>query len=123
MSRNGPSILFVEDEVLIRLGAIDIVRSAGFEALEAANADIAISILGSHTRVGVVITDVDMPGSMDGIGLARYIHTHWPDIKLIVVSGKQVLPEIHLPPGTMFLGKPYLHGEIAGAVAQMLGWA
>lgn len=83
---------------------------------------MAIDIFRSRSDIDLVITDIDMPGSMDGIGLAHYLRRHWPVLKLIVVSGKQVTTPTLLPPGTVFFGKPYRHEQIAQAISQMFRW-
>ena len=114
------SVLVVEDEALIRIAAVDLVESLGLEAVEAANADEAIIILDRRRDIRLVLTDVDMPGSMDGLRLAHYIAHRWPPIRLIVVSGKAVVAESQLPKGTGFLSKPYAEHEVTNAIKSML---
>lgn len=92
-------VLVVEDSAIIRMGAIDLVLSAGYEALEACDADEAIRILESRDDVDLVFTDVQMPGTMDGIKLSHYIRERWPPVKLIVASGATILEESSLPMG------------------------
>jgi len=113
-------VLVVEDEPLIRLAAVDIVLSAGFEALEAGNADEAIHILEHRPDIRLVFTDIEMPGTMDGLKLAHYVKGRWPPIKIIVASGKGILAESELPDGSRFFGKPYHHPMIAAAIASMI---
>lgn len=104
---NGKAvILVVEDSALIRLSAVDLVRSAGYEALEARDADEAIRILESRADINLVFTDVQMPGTMDGIKLAHYIRDRWPPVKLIVASGNAIIKESNLPAGSRFFAKP-----------------
>src|ERR1700733_14818993 len=79
---HGPVVLAVEDEPLILMLAIDMIRDAGFEALRASNADEAISILESRDDIRIVFTDINMPGSMDGIKLAHAVRGRWPRLKL-----------------------------------------
>lgn len=98
-------VLVVEDEPIIRDFAMEIVIDAGFLALGAATADEALALLRRESRVCIVLTDVDMPGSMNGLGLARSIHDLWPSIRLIVTSGRR-LPEAQMPRDP-FLPKPY----------------
>ncbi len=118
---NGKAvILVVEDIVLIRMGAVDLVQSAGYEALEASNADEAIRILESRADIDLVFTDVEMPGMMDGIKLSHYIRNRWPPVKLIVASGRAILKESSLPEGSRFFSKPYSDHAIADAIAGML---
>ena len=84
-----PVVLVVEDENLIRLSALDMVEEAGFEAIAASDADEAIRILESRNDIRAVFTDVHMPGSMDGLRLARVVRNRWPPVALIVTSGRR----------------------------------
>jgi CheY-like chemotaxis protein len=118
-----PVILVVEDDPIIRMGALRLVADAGFEALEAENGDEAIRILEARSDVHLVFTDVGMPGTMDGIKLAHYIRQRWPLVKLIVASGKAILDESHLPAGARFFPKPYSDSTIVGAMMGMLSHA
>ncbi|MEO7223462.1 MAG: response regulator, partial [Devosia sp.] len=86
-------VLVVEDHALIRQAALDIVEEAGFEALEAQGADEAIKMLESRADIRLVFTDVEMPGTMDGVKLVHYIRERWPPVQLIVASGKLILKE------------------------------
>ena len=105
-------VLVVDDEPLIRMNAVDLVEQAGFVALEAANADEAIQILMGRTDIYAVFTDVQMPGSLDGIRLLKVIRDRWPPVALLVTSG-QVRPQVaDLPENTHFLPKPYMMGEL-----------
>jgi CheY-like chemotaxis protein len=78
-----PVVLIVEDELLIRMDAIEMIECAGFDTLEAANADEAIAILSARPDIHVVFTDIQMPGSMDGVKLAHFVRDRWPPIKII----------------------------------------
>jgi CheY-like chemotaxis protein len=113
-------VLVVEDSAIIRMCAVDLVMSAGYEALEASDADQAILILESRADIDLVFTDVQMPGTMDGIKLAHHIRNRWPPVKLIVASGKAIIAESSLPEGSRFFAKPYEEHVIAGAMARML---
>ncbi len=118
---NGKAlVLVVEDSTIIRMGAVDLVRAAGYDVLEAADADEAICILKSRIDIDLVFTDIQMPGTMDGIRLAQYIRARWPPVKLIVASGRTILEESSLPEGSRFFPKPYSDHAIAGAMAHML---
>ncbi len=105
--RKVPIILIVDDEPLIRQSAVQMIEDAGFEIIEAANADEAIRILESCSDIRVVFTDIHMPGSMDGLKLAHAIRNRWPPIKIIVTSGREFLTERDLPEGGRFFAKPY----------------
>lgn len=111
-------VLVVDDEPLIRLGLVSLIEEWGFEALEAGSAVEAIQEL-EKWDVQFVITDVDMPGSMDGIALAQYAADKWPPIRLIVVSGKVSLERGQLPNGARFIPKPYSDDVLLGAVREM----
>jgi DNA-binding NtrC family response regulator len=113
-------VLVVDDELLIRLHAAEMVAAAGFEAVEAANADEAIAILEVRQDICVVFTDIDMPGSMDGLKLAAAVAKRWPPIKLIVTSGKLRVSPDQLPPGGRFFPKPYLERDIARTIREMI---
>ena len=107
-----PAVLIVEDEPLVRLCAVEAVEGAGFEVIEAANADDAIRILESRTDIRVVFTDMHMPGLMDGLKLAHAVRNRWPPIKIIVTSGRERIAERELPTGGRFFAKPYDPAEI-----------
>ena len=119
--KNGRAVvLVVEDSALIRMGAVDIVQTAGYEALEAKDADEAIRILESRDDIDLVFTDVQMPGTMDGIKLSHYIRDRWPPVKLIVASGMAILEESGLPTGSRYFSKPYADHAITDAMAHLL---
>jgi CheY-like chemotaxis protein len=113
-------VLVVEDESFIRMSALDMVADAGFEAIAASNADEAIRILESRNDIRAVFTDVHMPGTMDGLRLARVIRNRWPPVALIVTSGQTKVPETDLPTGGRFLQKPYQSAQIAAALRQLV---
>lgn len=114
------AVLVVEDDAIIRLGAVGIVEDAGLMAVEAVNADQAISILEARTDIGLVFTDIDMPGSMDGVKLAHYVRHRWPPIHIVVASGKAIVEESELPPGSRFFSKPYSDRLIAHTLRRMI---
>jgi CheY-like chemotaxis protein len=117
---NQSVILVVEDDPIIRMGALELVVEAGFEAIEAGNADEAIRILETRSDIHLVFTDVGMPGTMDGIKLAHYIRRRWPLVRLIVASGKAIVEQSHLPAGARFFPKPYSETTIVGAMIALL---
>jgi CheY-like chemotaxis protein len=116
-----PVVLIVEDEFLLRMNAVDMIAAAGFEAIEAANADEAIEILENRRDITVVFTDVQMPGSMDGLKLARAVRGRWPPIKIVATSGHVDVAETDLPDGGRFLPKPYSPHQIAGLLRELTG--
>jgi CheY-like chemotaxis protein len=115
------AVLVVEDEALIRLSAVAIVEGADYEAIEARDGDEAIRILELRADIRLVFTDVDMPGTMDGLRLAKYIRERWPPILLIVASGKAIIEEGDLPSGALFFSKPYQEHAIADSIRNLLG--
>jgi two-component system, response regulator PdtaR len=106
-SAGRPIVLIVEDEPLLRINGAEIVAEAGFEVVEAGNADEAIAILEARADIHIVFTDVQMPGSMDGLKLAWFVRERWPPIKLVVTSGRAPISQADLPTGGLFIGKPY----------------
>lgn len=120
MKNDRAVVLVVEDDPLIRMGAVDLVTAAGYEALEARDADAAIAIMEVRTDIDLVFTDVQMPGTMDGIKLAHYIRERWPPVRIMVASGAAILAESDLPIGSLFFSKPYNDTAITDTMARML---
>ena len=100
-------VLVVEDEPLQRMMAIDLVEDAGFEAIGAADAEEAVRILEARSDIRIVFTDIDMPGSIDGMMLAAAIRDRWPPIEIIITSGHIREEEVVLPVRGVFFPKPY----------------
>jgi CheY-like chemotaxis protein len=119
MTTANPAILVVEDELLLRLMAVDIVETAGFEALSAATADEALAILEARADIRLVFTDIQMPGSMDGLRLAHAVRDRWPPVELIVTSGRTQIPANDLPDGGRFFAKPYDVEALSRAFQEM----
>jgi CheY-like chemotaxis protein len=115
----GIYVLVVEDELLSRLHAVSLVEEAGYSAIEASNADEAIAILEARKDIRVVFTDIDMPGSMDGLKLARAIRDRWPPIELILTSGHFAVRERDLPERGRFFAKPYRDEEVISTLRQL----
>lgn len=109
-------VLVVDDELIVRMGAVDALTESGHEVVEADSADAAIAILESRADIEVVFSDVRMPGSMDGVRLLQIIRRRWPPIRLILTSGTPVPNIEDLPDGTRFLPKPYDHDELGEVV-------
>src|SRR5436305_15145957 len=106
MALAAPAVLVVEDEMMLRMRAVDIVEDAGFTPLEAVNADDALAILESRSDIELLFTDIQMPGSMNGLKLAHAVHERWPAIKIILVSGQVTPNEGDRPAESQFFGKP-----------------
>jgi CheY-like chemotaxis protein len=116
-----PVVLVVEDEFLIRISAVEIIEDAGFEVLQAADADEALEILQVRTDIRVIFTDIHMPGSMDGLRLAHAVRGRWPPIKIIATSGRVNVRIDDLPDGGRFVPKPYHPEEIARTLRELVG--
>jgi CheY-like chemotaxis protein len=114
-----PVVLVVEDDFLLRMDAADMIKTAGFEVIEAGSADEAIAILEVRADICVVFTDIQMPGSMDGLKLARAVRGRWPPIKIVATSGLSDIQENDLPEGGRFLPKPYSAIQIAGLLVEV----
>ena len=116
-----PNVLIVEDEMVLRMRAVDIVEDAGFCPVEAVNADEALSILESRSDISLLFTDIQMPGSMDGLKLAHAVHDRWPGIKIILVSGRVTPTEAEKPADSRFFGKPLGVEQMIGELQAMVG--
>jgi CheY-like chemotaxis protein len=100
-------VLVIEDEFLVRLNAVSLLEKAGFATLQAGGADEAIALLEARKDIRIVFTDINMPGSMDGLRLAHAIRHRWPPIELVLTSGNMRVPDEDLPERGIFLHKPY----------------
>jgi two-component sensor histidine kinase len=116
-----PNVLIVEDEMMLRMRAVDIVEDAGFTPIEAVNADEALAILESRSDIELLFTDIQMPGSMDGLRLAHAVHERWPSIKIILVSGKLVPTDAEKPIHSRFFGKPLEVKQMIAEMQEMIG--
>jgi two-component system, response regulator PdtaR len=119
MAHSKPSVLVVEDEALVRMAIVDRLENEGFFVLEAANADDALEILVKNLDVRVVFTDVDMPGTMDGIKLAAAVRDRWPPIKIVVTSGYKHVPLDQIPSEVEFIAKPYNADKLIAAIRRL----
>jgi CheY-like chemotaxis protein len=87
--------------------------------IEAADADQAIEVLEARADITVVFTDIQMPGSMDGLKLAQAVRGRWPPIKIVATSGRLNVGELDLPEGGRFLPKPYSHAQVARVLHEL----
>ncbi len=113
------TVLIVENEALVRAELAYIVSQAGLLVLEASDADEAIRLLDSHPEIEVMVTDIRMPGSMDGIRLAHHVRDRWPPVKIIIASGRLETELSELPAGSDFIAKPFSREAIDAAVRRM----
>jgi CheY-like chemotaxis protein len=114
------AVLVVEDHPIVRRGVLEVLIEEGFEALESGSAVEAIRMLEARPDIRLVFTDLEMPGTMDGIDLVHYIRNRWPPVKLILVSGKRIVGKSELPAGAKFFSKPYRETTIVEEMAAML---
>ena len=115
-----PVVLIVEDDLLLRIDATSMIEAVGFDVVEAASADDAIKILEVRRDITVVFTDIQMPGSMDGLKLARAVRGRWPPIKIVATSGHVSVSETDLPDGGRFLAKPYQSKELTDVLRELM---
>jgi CheY-like chemotaxis protein len=125
LDRSAPPavVLVVEDEMLLRMRAVDMVEDAGFTSVEAVDADEAVAILESRSDIALLFTDIQMPGSMDGLKLAHAVHQRWPPIKIILVSGQLKLAKADIPADSRFFGKPLEAEEMIAEMRRLIGQA
>jgi CheY-like chemotaxis protein len=115
------TILVVEDELLVRMAISGHLEGCGYNVLEAEDADEAMALLGSHSQIDLVFTDVRMPGSMDGLGLAKWITQYRPEIAVLVASGdsakEKAVGELR---GAQAFSKPYNFERITDAIGEAI---
>jgi two-component system, response regulator PdtaR len=122
-NKPAPVILIVEDDPFLRMLTVEFVSEAGFETLEACDADQAIAILESCSGIAVLFTDINMPGSMDGLQLAHVVSNRWPALEILIASGHVRLRQADLPPNGRFLGKPYPAAAMIAELHSLVGHA
>src|SRR6185437_8910758 len=120
-NKGPPVVLVVEDEPLLRMLAVEVVEQAGFIAIEARDADETVILLESRADITLLFTDINMPGSMDGLKLAHAVRDRWPPIKILVVSGQQRLQVSDLPSNGCFVGKPYQASALIDKLRSIIG--
>jgi len=116
-----PLVLVVEDEILLRWMVTEALQEAGFDVVEAGSAIEAISILEKRVDIHAVFTDIQMPGSIDGLKLAHLISFRWPPIRIIATSGQLKLRDDDLPEGGRYLQKPYPMADLTDLLGEMMG--
>lgn len=119
--RPGVVALVVEDETIIRMETADLLDDAGFDVIEAWNAATALRQLERRTGIRLLVTDVHMPGALDGFGLARTVAARWPDVAILVISGVAEPRSGDLPEGARFIPKPFTARIVREAVMGLIG--
>jgi CheY-like chemotaxis protein len=120
MAYDGITVLVVEDEFLIRMDIVAFLEDEGFKVQEASNADEAIALLAASPDIKVLFTDIDMPGTMDGLKLAAAVRDRWPPVRIIVTSGHRQLSDELLPVHGRFFSKPYDTSQVINAIREMV---
>jgi CheY-like chemotaxis protein len=118
-SSSASLVLVVEDDALLRMHAAELIEEAGFRVVEAESADEAIRLLESRTDIGIIFTDIDMPGSMNGLKLAHAVASRWPPIRIVATSGHFQIRAGDLPDGGRFIPKPYRSNQILSTLFEM----
>ena len=110
------AILVVEDEPLLSLAISDALSAKGHEVVAVTNADDAIKVLEFRNDIHTIFTDIDLPGSTDGLKLAATVRDRWPPVHIIVTTGKGAPQRDEMPPNSIFIAKPYRNAEVLEAV-------
>jgi len=108
----GVTVLVVDDEPLVRMDLVDILEAAGYHTREASCAAEAIGILEQDREIRVVFTDIQMPGSMDGLALSHYVRERCPPTVIVICSGNRRLGQDELPQEASFIAKPFSRHEL-----------
>ena len=114
------TILVVDDQAMIRMFGADMIADAGYQVIEANSADEALLILENAEGITLLFSDIDMPGSMNGLALAEVVHKRWPDVRLLLTSGGQKLEDEDIPDHGRFLPKPYNESSVVGTIKSLL---
>jgi CheY-like chemotaxis protein len=110
------TILVVEDDPLLSWDISDALEAEGYDVIAVANADEAIKVLKTRNDIRTIFTDIDLPGSMDGLKLAAAVRDHWPPVHIILTSGMRAPHGNEMPTNSMFIAKPYRSAEVLEAV-------
>lgn len=115
-----PVVLVVEDEAVIRHAAVEMIEAAGFAVAAAKDGTSAMQMLESYGTVRAVFTDIDMPQGIDGIRLAACIDRRWPEVGIVVTSGKRAPSPGDIPPRHVFFAKPYDEAAVVAAITTLV---
>jgi CheY-like chemotaxis protein len=124
MKQPGPTttstVLVVEDDPLVRATALALLETQGYAVIEAPTAEVALQVLGAQAGISLLFTDVHFPGLHSGVSLASQVHQRWPEVALLVTSGRRPVSLAELPPGARFIAKPYRASMLFSEVADLL---
>lgn len=114
-------VLVVEDDPILLLSSVAMIEDAGFTVIEATNADEAVAILEKRSDISIVFTDIEMPGTMDGLKLAQAVRNRWPPVQLIIASGRFSPTAQEMPDGSLFFSKPFSSDKLVAAMHALAG--
>ena len=109
-------LLVVEDELLLSLDISDALKDEGYDVIAVSNADEAIKVLETRNDIRTIFTDIDLPGSMDGLKLAAAVRDGWPPVNIIVTTGMRAPRHEEMPTRSLFIAKPYRSAAVLEAV-------
>ena len=109
-------LIVVEDDLLLSLDISEALKDEGYDVIAVGSADDAIKVLESHNDIHTIFTDIDVPGSMDGLKLAAAVRDRWPPVNIIVTTGMRAPRDDEMPANSMFIAKPYRSAEVLEAV-------
>jgi two-component system, response regulator PdtaR len=115
----APVVLVAEDEELVRLYAVDLLAEAGYKVVDVASADAALEAMAEQPAIRVLFTDIQMPGKLDGIQLARRVHEQWPEVLLLITSGGRRPAKAEIADHGHFIAKPYLPSDVLNEIVAM----
>lgn len=118
-SSDPAPVVLVEDEELGRLYAADLLAEAGYKAVDVASADAALEAMAEQPDIRVLLTDIQMPGKLDGIQLARRVHEQWPEVLLLITSGGRRPAKAEIADHGHFIAKPYLPSDVLNEIVAM----
>ena len=116
---HAPTVLVVEDEVLVRMPIAEYLRDCGYNVLEAGSAGEAIHLVDANEPVDVVFSDVRMPGDMDGFGLARWIRDHHPELPVLLTSGYSAARDAEAAEMKL-IEKPYSQAQVLNRIRALI---
>lgn len=114
-----PVILVVEDELFVRLMAIDAIEYAGYDVVGVETGDEALTLLDSREDIGLIFTDIKMPGKVDGLQLAAHVRERWPRLPILLTSGHLYHGDASVPATIPFLQKPYRAGALIAEIGRL----
>ena len=115
----APVVLVAEDEELVRLYAADLLTEAGYKVIDVASAEAALEAMAEQPNIRVLFTDIQMPGKLDGIQLARRVHQQWPEVLLLITSGGRQPATAEIADHGHFIAKPYLPTDVLKEIVAM----